>query len=66
MKFDLQIKSGESDQKKKKITFKLITECGTLFLKINGTARVLSSERKAGSLPGGRKSEEKREDGQRY
>lgn len=34
IKFDLQIKSGENDQKKM-ITFKLITECRTLFLKIN-------------------------------
>lgn len=34
MKFDLQIKSKQMIRKKM-MTFKLITECGTLFLKIN-------------------------------
>lgn len=45
IKFDLQIKSRENDQKKM-IIFKLITGCGTLFLKINGIEHLLSVENK--------------------
>lgn len=65
IKFDLQIKSGENDQKKM-ITFKLITECRTLFLKINWTEHLLSVENKVAHLSDRQKMEERTGDRQCY
>lgn len=58
MKFDLQIKSMEMIRKKM-ITFKLITECGTFFLEMNCTKHLLSMANKAAGLSDGRKVNEK-------